>query len=667
MTSVDPYGGNPFRVLGVGPNSSGREAARGADRLLKWIELGEIPEVQDLFPYLGLLHRNREQIKKASKEIEDPRSRISSELYWPSPEFSVFDTCQKFLKAGRYGEFVAHSEKAIADGFAGRRNDKNHDPRLDACLGCHCLAIFYHSAAIVASRGLSEAVPSEKPPANWDQAFRYWTLVINDELFWTYLANRARLLNDPRVDVSYVQELRRELPLALLRVNVSRAVASAERDQPDELVQNCRIIRKAKFGSNEERALTEVALVLQTQFEKTLQEIQSSVSESAIRMHVPRAVQSNTDPPETALDPDKLIPYLASIEESVSTTLVPIGKTIIEAGLDQTDPAREILDGLAYAYRSISLAFNNYGGMQQASLRLTAAAKEFARGTQCQERLAEDYQALQFLSLQKAALELAVASRYRDSLAKLEEAKQFATSEEDRRTIDEWAEVAKKRTAFEGLKKIDSAPTMYTFNGIGTTLYGRRDYDPHSQSYIATLYFTFIFLPVFPLASYRVKSVDGGRYQFLGRAPVKRTAFIGPALVAGVIGICMILGDWGSSTSTPAQNAPSSSAETITSSQPISTDKDSLGHWIDQERSRLESEKASLETEDAQIDIGHQSLDQRENELKAGSPSQEEIDSYNADVRRFNQRVQAYKTQLEKRESDVRSFNAQVNRYNSMP
>jgi hypothetical protein len=249
----------------------------------------------------------------------------------------------------------------------------------------------------------------------------------------------------------------------------------------------------------------------------------------------------------------------------------------------------------------------------------------------------------------------------------LEEARQFATSEEDRRTIDEWAEVAKKRTAFEGLKKIDSAPTMYTFNGIGTTLYGRRDYDPHSQSYIATLYFTFIFLPVFPLASYRVQSVDGGRYQFLGRAPVKRTAFIGPAIVAVVIGICMILGDWGSSTSPPAQNAPSSSAETTTPSQPISADKDSLGQWIDQERSRLESEKTSLETEDAQIDIERQSLDQRESELKAGSPSQEEIDSYNADVRRFNQRVQAYKTQLEKRESDVRSFNAQVNRYNSLP
>ena len=128
-----------------------------------------------------------------------------------------------------------------------------------------------------------------------------------------------------------------------------------------------------------------------------------------------------------------------------------------------------------------------------------------------------DHQALQFLSLQKAALDLATASRYRESLAKLEEARQFAGSDEERRTVDEWVEIAKNRVGLEGVQRIDSAPTMYTFNGIGTTLYGRRNYDPHSQSYIATLYFTFIFLPIIPLASYRVKSEGGGRYHFLGK------------------------------------------------------------------------------------------------------------------------------------------------------
>src|SRR5437899_6647265 len=147
MTAVDPYTSNPFRVLGLRSNASGKEAGRGADRLLKWIELGEIPQEEDLLPYLGMLRRDRDRIKKASKEIEDPRARINSELYWPSPEFSVFDTCQEFLKAGRYREFVIHCEKAVADGFAGCKNGKNSDPRLDACLARHCLAVFYHSAA----------------------------------------------------------------------------------------------------------------------------------------------------------------------------------------------------------------------------------------------------------------------------------------------------------------------------------------------------------------------------------------------------------------------------------------------------------------------------------------------------------------------------------------
>ena len=155
---MDPYSGNPFRVLGVRSNASAKEAARGADRLLKWIELGEIPQVEDVLPYLDSIQRNREQIKQAIKEIEDPRSRIRSELFWPSSEFSAFDACQEFLKNRRYDELVSHCEKVIADGFAGRQNANNSEPQLDGCLGCQYLAVFYHSAAIAASRASAKPI-----------------------------------------------------------------------------------------------------------------------------------------------------------------------------------------------------------------------------------------------------------------------------------------------------------------------------------------------------------------------------------------------------------------------------------------------------------------------------------------------------------------------------
>ena len=61
----------------------------------------------------------------------------------------------------------------------------------------------------------------------------------------------------------------------------------------------------------------------------------------------------------------------------------------------------------------------------------------------------------------------------------------------------------------------------------------------------------------------------------------------------------------------------------------------------------LKEEEAELDSEASQIDTEHQLLDQKVNELNSGSPSQEEIDSYEADRRRFNGRVQALNARLE--------------------
>ena len=45
---------------------------------------------------------------------------------------------------------------------------------------------------------------------------------------------------------------------------------------------------------------------------------------------------------------------------------------------------------------------------------------------------------------------------------------------------------------------------MISFNGIGTKLYGKRDFNQADQSYIATKWLIILFLPIIPIASYRV-------------------------------------------------------------------------------------------------------------------------------------------------------------------
>lgn len=45
---------------------------------------------------------------------------------------------------------------------------------------------------------------------------------------------------------------------------------------------------------------------------------------------------------------------------------------------------------------------------------------------------------------------------------------------------------------------------MRSINGIGTTLYGKGDFNLQDGSYVATKWFIFLLLPIFPIGSYRV-------------------------------------------------------------------------------------------------------------------------------------------------------------------
>lgn len=51
----------------------------------------------------------------------------------------------------------------------------------------------------------------------------------------------------------------------------------------------------------------------------------------------------------------------------------------------------------------------------------------------------------------------------------------------------------------------------FTFNGIGTTFYGARDF-ALDGTYTTTEWFTFLYVPIIPLRSLRIRSLDSGKY-----------------------------------------------------------------------------------------------------------------------------------------------------------
>ncbi|MDI3282557.1 hypothetical protein [Polyangium sp. 15x6] len=75
------------------------------------------------------------------------------------------------------------------------------------------------------------------------------------------------------------------------------------------------------------------------------------------------------------------------------------------------------------------------------------------------------------------------------------------------------------REAEKAPRPLERAPTLFTLNGIGFRLYGARDRWPDG-SYVATYCFCVLFVPIVPVAAYRVRDVDSTTYQFLAKEPL---------------------------------------------------------------------------------------------------------------------------------------------------
>jgi hypothetical protein len=85
---------------------------------------------------------------------------------------------------------------------------------------------------------------------------------------------------------------------------------------------------------------------------------------------------------------------------------------------------------------------------------------------------------------------------------------------------------------FPELQPIDAAPSLFTVNGFGTTLYGSRDRDEETETYVATQCLCVIFIPLLALGAYRVAYAGGDQYYFLGKQPLSGFAKAWNALVA---------------------------------------------------------------------------------------------------------------------------------------
>ncbi|MCW5220356.1 hypothetical protein D5041_11480 [Verminephrobacter aporrectodeae subsp. tuberculatae] len=133
-------------------------------------------------------------------------------------------------------------------------------------------------------------------------------------------------------------------------------------------------------------------------------------------------------------------------------------------------------------------------------------------------------------------------SKWAPCMTLLQKALELASDNKLRQKLREnLATVQGNLNSLGDLKPVSSAPELSSINGIGFTLYGSTDQNPFNGSYMVTYYFVFFFVPIFPIARYRVIPTGGG-YLFLGKGPLR--VFDKWHIAISLCLICWIIMNW---------------------------------------------------------------------------------------------------------------------------
>ena len=243
----------------------------------------------------------------------------------------------------------------------------------------------------------------------------------------------------------------------------------------------------------------------------------------------------------------------------------------------------------------------------------------------------------------------------------LESALLLAVGAEAKGQINSNLAIARKNALlFSKLTPIDSPPSLSTINGIGFKLYGATDFEPETKSHLATYYFVFFFIPIFPICRYRVIPDDGG-YRFLGKAPLRQSdkLHLGAAVAALAFFVLLMASEGKSGT---GDQSTASVTRERTSSPSPSSFSSFTGSMLAREIEEGKSRASRLESEISELD---RQLEQRRNAAGAAQIVGNEV-AYDLEVSVHNRVLLQRNSRYDEYSRLVDEINAKVERYNAL-
>lgn len=458
------------------------------------------------------------------------------------------------------------------------------------------------------------------PDANdtklWFSAFRRWSAILENDEFWDNFADlETKSRFEPAASKGDLNALREESWSLVLDVSshiIQEAVASC---RDDLLHRYLNLIRGSGFPS---------ASVVRLE-SQVFEPLMAAIKQSA------NTIGESLSGLDQQLFPEKICD---KAYESFRGEILPRIARLTKLVGPESEELKEARATVASCLRNISISYHN--------------------------EPVNDYQAAENL---------------------LKEAQSWGGEDITAEQIKDDLEVASKHAQQErvwgNLKPVETAPSLWTFNGIGAKLYGSLDddYDEETNSYLSTLYFVILFIPIFPIARYRVVDVGDNAYRFIGKAPLRNLdkGHIALVLILAIIFLATVSSSNHSNYSIPANssrypeqtsNTPSVPTSTTPSNHDL-TDQSEVDALIPKEIAPPRGEDLKEQIEAARGHLNYMQVELQQLKEKV-ELYESEIDLYASKIKSFEEGDESiYTMSIEDYRSTIRLHNAKVQLHNS--
>jgi hypothetical protein len=241
VAGPDIYRLNPFRIAELPVDAGARDISRRQSIIKQANQTGQsVPAGYGrALPLNDAL--DPDTFSEAIQHLNDPERRIVYEVFWFWPrQFGESRKDEAFAA-------LARGEKDMVYRFW----LKQRENPADGAYALHNLAVLSHASAldleqVALTRALSDQERAERD-SWWQQAFRYWASLIEDEAFWSRLTGRIRALDDPRLPTGVARRMSMYLSQTLLFINAQLAVSAAERNDLAGCRQQVALMRASGF------------------------------------------------------------------------------------------------------------------------------------------------------------------------------------------------------------------------------------------------------------------------------------------------------------------------------------------------------------------------------------------------------------------------------------